>query len=294
MQHFSGSYVALVTPWNKDLSNVDYGALKELIDWHMECGTDGILPAGTTGESATLTPQEHKELVAKTVELVAGRAKVLAGAGSNSTNEAVALAKHAKASGADSILVITPYYNRPTPEGLYQHYGTVAEACDLPVMIYNVPSRTGTNILPETIIRINKSFPTVIGVKEASGSVDQSAQIINGCAMDVMSGDDSLALPIMAVGGTGVVSVIANIAPAETKQFMDAALAGDYVKAREWHHKLLPIMKACFVETNPAPAKTALEIMGRISGRMRLPMVELKPESRTVLEAALRKVGLVK
>ncbi len=294
MQHFSGSYVALVTPWNKDLSNVDYGALKELIDWHVESGTDGILPAGTTGESATLTPQEHKELVAKTVELVAGRAKVLAGAGSNSTNEAIALAKHAKAVGADSILVITPYYNRPTPEGLYQHYGAVAESCDLPVMIYNVPSRTGTNIMPDTIIRINKSFPTVLGVKEASGSVDQAAQIINGSDMDVMSGDDSLALPVMSVGGTGVVSVIANIAPAETKKFMDAANAGDYVAAREWHHKLMPIMKACFIETNPAPAKTALEIMGRISGRMRLPMVGLKPESLAVLQEALRKVGLVK
>lgn len=292
---FSGSYVALVTPWSKDLSNVDYGALKELIDWHVESGTDGILPAGTTGESATLTHKEHHELVEQTVKLVNGRCKVLAGAGSNSTNEAVSLAKHAKASGADSVLVITPYYNRPTPEGLYRHYGAVAEACDLPIMIYNVPSRTGTNILPDTIVRIFKDYPNVFGVKEASGSVDQSTQIVNGsdAKMDVMSGDDSLTLPVMAVGGTGVVSVIANIAPAQTKALTVAALAGDYAKAREMHHKLLPIMKACFVETNPAPAKTALQMMGRIAGHMRLPMVEPKPESQKIIMDALRKVGLV-
>ncbi|MCD7896744.1 MAG: 4-hydroxy-tetrahydrodipicolinate synthase [Planctomycetaceae bacterium] len=291
---FSGSYVALVTPWTKDLSGIDFAALKDLIDWHVESGTDGILPAGTTGESATLTHAEHRELVTKTVEYVAGRCKVLAGAGSNSTREVIDLAKHAKSAGADAALVITPYYNRPTPEGLYQHFKAVAEACDLPVMIYNVPSRTGTNILPDTVVRINKDCPTVCSIKEASGVVDQSSQIINASPVQVMSGDDALALPIMAVGGTGVVSVIANVAPAETKKFMDAALSGDYAAAREWHHKLLPLMKACFVEVNPAPAKAALEIMGRLSGRMRLPMVDIKPESRKVVEAALRKVGLVK
>ena len=291
---FTGSYVALVTPWNKDLSNIDFGALKDLIDWHVESGTDGILPAGTTGESATLTHKEQEELVRKTVEFVAGRCTVLAGAGSNSTNESVSLAKKAKDAGADSILVITPYYNRPTPEGLYRHFATVAENCDLPTMIYNVPARTGTNIMPETVLRINRDYPNIFGVKEASGSVDQSSQIINKSGMDVLSGDDSLTLPVMAVGGKGVVSVIANIAPAETKAMCAAALAGDFAKAREWHHKLLPIMKACFVETNPAPVKRALQIMGRIDGRMRLPMVDIMPESETVLIEALRKVGLVK
>ena len=291
---FSGSYVALVTPWTKDLSAIDFGALKDLIDWHVESGTDGILPAGTTGESATLTHAEQMELVTRTVELVNGRCKVLAGAGSNSTNESILLAKHAKTAGADSILVITPYYNRPTPEGLFRHFGAVAEACDLPTMIYNVPPRTGTNIMPETVVRINKAYPNVSAIKEASGVVDQSSQIIANSSMDVLSGDDSLALPIMAVGGRGVVSVIANIAPAETAAMCRAALAGDYQKARELHHKLMPIMKACFVETNPAPVKTALEIMGRCSGAMRLPMVGLLPESLKVLEAAIRKVGLVK
>ncbi len=290
---FSGSYVALVTPWTKDLSGIDFGALKALIDWHVESGTDGILPAGTTGESATLTHKEQEELIIQTVKLVGGRCKVLAGAGSNSTAEAVSLAKRAKAAGADSILVITPYYNRPTPEGLYRHFSTVADNCDLPLMIYNVPSRTGTNILPDTIARINRDHPGVCGVKEASGNVDQSSQLVNATRMDIMSGDDSLTLPIMAVGGTGVVSVIANIAPAETKKLAAAALAGDYAKAREWHHKLLPIMKACFVETNPGPVKAALRLMGRIDGRMRLPMVDPKPESEKVILEAIRKVGLV-
>ncbi len=292
--HFSGSYVALVTPWTKDLNGVDYAALKDLIDWHVASGTDGILPCGTTGESATLSHKEHEEMITKTVEFVNGRCKVLAGAGSNSTRESIGLAKHAKSVGADAILVITPYYNRPTPEGLYQHFGAVAESCDLPIMIYNVPSRTGTNILPDTVVRINKNYPQISSIKEASGVVDQSSQIINQSKVEVMSGDDSLTIPIMAVGGKGVVSVIANIAPAETKALVAAALAGDYAKAREWHHKLFPIMKACFVETNPAPVKTALGIMGRIDGRMRLPMVDPKPESRQVILDALRKVGLVK
>jgi 4-hydroxy-tetrahydrodipicolinate synthase len=291
---FTGSYVALVTPWNNDLSDIDYGALKDIIEWHVESGTDGILPAGTTGESATLTHDEQERLIQKTVEFVAGRCQVLAGAGSNSTTEAVSLAKRAKALGADSILVITPYYNRPTPEGLYRHFATVAENCDLPTMIYNVPSRTGTNILPDTVLRINREYPNIFGIKEASGVVDQSSQILNKSSMDVMSGDDSLTVPIMSVGGKGVVSVIANIAPAETKALTAAALAGDYVKAREWHHKLLPIMKACFVETNPAPVKTALQLMGRMNSRMRLPMVPLRPENEGVLLEALRKVGLVK
>ncbi|MDR1745071.1 MAG: 4-hydroxy-tetrahydrodipicolinate synthase [Planctomycetota bacterium] len=291
---FNGSYVALVTPWNNDLSGVDYGALKDIIDWQIESGTDGIVPAGTTGESATMTHEEHDKIIQKTVEFVAGRCKVLAGAGSNSTAESVSLAKRAQAAGADSILLITPYYNRPTPEGLYRHYAAVAESCDLPAMIYNVPSRTGTNILPETILRINRDFPAVFGVKEASGNVDQTSQIVNGSKMDVMSGDDSLTLPIMAVGGTGVVSVVANIAPAETKALVAAAAEGEYAKAREWHHRLLPIMKACFVETNPAPVKAALQIMGRMSGRMRLPMVDVSPQSGQVIVSALRKAGIVK
>lgn len=292
---FEGSYVALVTPWTNDLSNIDYHALKDLIEWHVQSGTDGILPAGTTGESATLTHDEQAELISKTVEFVNGRCKVLAGAGSNNTNESIFFAKHAQNAGADAILVITPYYNRPTPEGLYQHFANVAESCpDMPIMVYNVPSRTGTNIQPETVARINKAYPQVQAMKEASGSVDQSSQLINLTSMDVMSGDDSLTLPLMAVGGTGVVSVIANIAPAETKALTKAALDGDYAKAREWHHKLLPIMKACFVETNPGPVKAGLQILGKCSGAMRLPMVSPSPENQKILADAMRKAGIVK
>ena len=292
---FSGSYVALVTPWNKDLSDIDFGALKELVEWQIASGTDGIVPAGTTGESSTLSHKEQERLITETVKAVAGRCKVVAGAGSNRTDESLSLARHAKDAGADGILVITPYYNRPTPEGLYRHFGTVAENCDLPMMMYNVPTRTGTNMLPDTVVKIAKAFPSIVAIKEASGSVDQTSQIIAalGNKFEVVSGDDSLTLPLVSVGGKGVVSVVANLAPAEVKKMTIAALAGDFATARDWHYKLMPLMKACFVETNPAPTKAGLEMMGKISSRMRLPMVDPKPESKQIIMDALRKVGLV-
>ncbi len=290
---FSGSYVAIVTPWNKDLSSIDYGAYKELIEWQIASGTDGILPAGTTGESPTLSHAEHNELIAKTVEFVNKRCKVMAGAGSNSTAETLSLSKHAKQDGADSILVITPYYNRPTQQGLYRHFAAVAEQVDLPTMIYNIPSRTGVNMLPETVARVRRDFPQVRGIKESTGNVDQSSQLLALADMDIMSGDDSLALPIMSVGGTGVVSVIANIAPAETKQMITYAQNNDFAKAREMHMRLLPIMKACFIETNPGPVKAALRLMGKGTGSLRLPMVEPMPETEKALVEAMRKVGLV-
>ena len=292
---FAGSIVAMTTPWNDDLSNIDYGAVKDLVEWHIASGTDGIVPAGSTGESATLSHQEQGELIAKTVEFAAGRLKILAGAGSNRTDEAVSLAKAAKAAGADGILVITPYYNRPTPEGQYRHFGAIAEQCDLPMVIYNVPSRTGTNMLPDTIIRIARSFPTIKGIKEASGIIDQAGQIIDqlGDSFEVISGDDSLTVPMMSIGGRGVISVIANVAPAEVKAMTAAALAGDFAKAREWHYKLLPLMKACFIETNPGPVKTALSMLGRIRANLRLPLVEPQPECRQAITDAMRKAGLV-
>lgn len=290
---FSGSYVALVTPWTKDLSGIDYGALKELIDWHAASGTSGIVPAGTTGESPTLSHKEHRELVEKTISLAAGRVKVMAGACSNSTAESITMANDAKAAGADSVLVITPYYNRPTPEGQYRHFAAIAEACDLPAMIYNIPARTGTNSTPDLVVRVHKAYPHVRGVKEASGSIDQSSQILAHADMDVLSGDDSMALPVMAVGGRGVVSVIANILPKETAELCRLGLAGDFVRARELHYRLMPVMKACFVETNPAPVKTALQMMGKCFGGMRLPMVELRPESAKALEEAMKNVRVL-
>lgn len=292
---FEGSYVALITPWTKDLGGIDFEALKDLIEWHVASGTDGILPAGTTGESATLTHEEQAELIRRTVQYVAGRCKVLAGAGSNNTAESIFFAKTAKDAGADAILVITPYYNRPTPEGLYRHFGTVAEnSGGLPIMLYNVPSRTGTNIQPETVARINRDYPLVCAVKEASGSVDQSSHLVAMTKMDIMSGDDSLTLPVMSIGGTGVVSVVANIAPAEVKAMTKAALAGDYAKAREMHHKLLPLVKACFIETNPGPVKYGAQALGRCNGEMRLPMVAPAEPARKAMEEAMRNAGILK
>jgi dihydrodipicolinate synthase len=290
---FSGSYVAIVTPWTKDCSAIDYGAYKDLIEWQIASGTDGILPAGTTGESPTLTHEEHNRLIAKTVEFVAGRCKVMAGAGSNSTAETLSLARHAVADGVDSVLIITPYYNRPTQEGLYGHFAVVAEEVNVPIMIYNIPSRTGVNMLPETVARVYKAYPHVCGIKEATGNVDQASRLLSLVDMDVMSGDDSLALPIMSVGGTGVVSVIANIVPEETKRMVSHAADNDFAKAREIHYRLMPLMKACFVETNPGPVKAALRIMGKCDGALRLPMVEPCPESEKILRDALGKVDLV-
>lgn len=289
---FSGSYVALITPWTDDLSAIDHGAVKELVEWQIESGTDGILPAGTTGESPTLSHKEQGELIANVVKFAKGRCKIMAGAGSNSTAESISLAKAAKDAGADSILVITPYYNRPTPEGLYRHFEAVTKACDLPLMIYNIPGRTGVNMLPETVARVAKAFPSVRGIKEASGSVDQASQIIAMTDLDVLSGDDSLALPLMSVGGSGVVSVIANVVPAETRKMMADALAGDFAKAREMHHRLLPFMKACFIETNPGPVKAAMRILGKSNGKLRLPMAEARPETEQALREAMRKAGI--
>ena len=294
MTHFSGSYVAIVTPWNNDATAIDFGALKELIEFHAAAGTDGIVIPGTTGESATLTHPEQNELVRRVVEMVAGRMKVVAGAGSNSTAEAVLLAKAGKAAGADGLMVITPYYNRPTPEGLVRHFRAVGEATDLPIMAYNVPSRTGTNMLPPTVARIRKEVPTVVSLKEASGSVDQSSQILEISDIEIISGDDSLALPLMAVGAKGVVSVAANVMPTEIKKMVSAAQAGDYKTAREWHYKLLPLMRAVFFETNPGPAKAALRMMGRGNGVLRLPLCEMLPENESKLREVLKGYGLVR
>ncbi len=290
---FSGSYVALVTPWTDDGSRIDFGALADLVEFHVENGTDGILPAGTTGESATLTHEEQRELMAKMVELVNGRAKVLAGAGSNSTTEAVSLAKHAKEVGADGVLVITPYYNKPTPEGLYRHFAEVAGACGLPVMMYNVPGRTGTNMSPGTTARIYREVENVVAIKDATDNVDQANDLMSLCDIRVLSGADSLTYPLMALGGKGVVSVVANIVPAEMKALCQAAAQGDFAKAREIHFKLLPLMRAMFCETNPIPVKTATKLMGRTNGVLRLPLCELRPESLDRLTAALRDAGLV-
>lgn len=289
---FSGCYTALVTPWTEDGGALDVEKLRELIELQIEGGVAGVLPGGTTGESATLSHEEHRALVRHTVEIVNGRCKVLAGAGSNNTAEAVALARYAAEVGADAALVITPYYNKPTPEGQFRHFRTVAEACGIPVMLYNVPGRTGTNTSAATVARTFREVENVVAVKEASGDLSQICALRELCAIDIMSGEDGLTFPILCVGGQGVVSVVSNIAPAAMQALCDAATEGDLAKARELHYKLLPVVRACFLENNPMCVKTALRLLGRYGGAVRSPLCEVSPATEKAIGTALRGFGL--
>ena len=291
---FSGTHTALVTPWTGDLSAVDYETMGKLVDWQIDSGVNGLVIAGTTGESATLTHSEQEELIARSAEMVGRHRLVLAGSGSNNTVESKALAKAAMAAGADAILVITHYYNRPTQEGLFRHYAAMAETSSLPIMIYNVPARTGINILPETVARINREFPHVGAIKEASGNLDQISRLRQIAPdVQVLSGDDSITLPIMAVGGTGVVSVVSNLMPAAVSTMVATALRNDFAEAGNGHARLFPLMKACFVETNPGPVKAALRMMGKGNGLLRSPMTGPSPENEKIIFDALRQAGLV-
>ncbi|MEP9410215.1 MAG: 4-hydroxy-tetrahydrodipicolinate synthase [Candidatus Brocadia sp.] len=287
---FEGSFVALVTPFKN--GQIDYQKLKELVEFQIENGTNGIVPCGTTGESATLSFEEHERMIGEVVSMVGGRIQVLAGAGSNNTSEALRLTKHAKKVGADGALLITPYYNKPTPEGLFRHYKLIAEEVDIPIVIYNVPSRTGISILPETVARLSE-IKNIVGIKEASGSIDQTTQILQLCNITVLSGDDSLTLPIMAVGGKGVISVVANIVPADTAALTRYCLAGNFEAARKCHHKLFPLCKSMFIETNPIPVKTAMKLMGKINGEMRLPLCDMTKEHENQLVKTLKNYGLI-
>lgn len=286
---FTGSLVALVTPFKE--GKIDYQKLKELVEFHIKNGTSGIVPCGTTGESATLSFEEHEKLIGEVVSMVAGRIKVLAGAGSNNTSEALCLTRHAKKVGADGVLIITPYYNKPTPEGLYRHYKLIAEEVDIPIVLYNVPSRTGISLLPETVARLSE-IKNIVGVKEASGNIDQTTQILQLCNITVLSGDDSLTLPIMAVGGKGVISVVANIVPAETAALTQFCREGNFEAARKCHHKLFPLCKGMFIETNPIPVKTAMKLLGRLNGEMRLPLCDMTKEHEGQLAKILKEYGL--
>ncbi len=286
---FSGSIVALVTPFRN--GKVDYPTLEKLIEWHIKEGTDALLPCGTTGESATLTHQEHKEVIKFVVERARGRCKVIAGTGSNSTQEALKLTAFSKEVGADGALLITPYYNKPTQKGLYLHYEKIAREVDIPIVLYNVPSRTGINIAPETV-RDLSAIPNIVAIKEASGNLDQISKIIASSTLTVLSGDDSLTFPIMALGGKGVVSVAANIVPRKVKEMVHLFLKGDIESSRKLHYQLYPLFKVLFIETNPIPVKTALGMMGMLEPELRLPLCPLKEENKEVLKEVLHKLEI--
>jgi 4-hydroxy-tetrahydrodipicolinate synthase len=289
---FTGSLVAIVTPFRK--GKVDERALADLIEWQIASGTNGIVPCGTTGESATLSHDEHNRVIELTVEVVRRRVPVVAGTGSNSTDEAIALTRHAKQAGADGSLLITPYYNKPTQEGLYRHYRAVAEAVDLPLVLYNIPGRTGVNMLPATIARLT-ALPTIVGVKEGSGSVQQASDLVQMCGdrLTVLAGDDALTLPMMAVGGKGVITVTANIVPAEMAGLVKAFAEGKIEDARRIHFKLSPLFAALFFETNPIPVKEALSLMGKIDPELRLPLCPMAQDTREKLIQTLKDASLI-
>ena len=291
-EQFAGVTVALITPFRN--GEIDFEALKRLVDWHVEQGTDGLAPVGTTGESPTLDHDEHERVIAAVVERAAGRLKVMPGTGSNSTREAIRLTKFAKRAGADGALMVGPYYNKPTQEGYYRHFAAVAEACDLPIVLYNIPGRTGSNILPETIARMAE-VPTIVAVKEATGSLDQASQIAALTDLTILSGDDSLTLPILSVGGRGVVSVVGNVVPRDMMALVRAFDQGKVSEALRWHRKLFPLCRDMLgVATNPIPIKTAMKLLGRDTGELRLPMCPLDSAGEARVRQTLRDYGLLR
>ena len=288
-----GAMVAIVTPF-KD-GRVDEYGLVRLIEFQIDNGIDAIVPCGTTGESATLSYKEHERVIELTIDAVKGRVPVIAGRGTNSTEEAISLTKAAKKAGADAVLLITPYYNRPTQEGLFFHFKEIAKEVDIPQILYNVPSRTGVNLLPETVARLSK-IENIIGIKEASGSMRQVTEIIDMCGDDfvVLSGEDMNNFPIISVGGKGMISVVANVAPSDVANMWDAYEQNDYKKARELHYKTFPLSRDLFLETNPVPVKTALALMGMITGELRLPLAPMLETNKKKLEKTLKLYGLLK
>ena len=289
---FNGSIVAIVTPFKK--KKVDEAALGELIEFQLANGTHGILPCGTTGESPTLSHSEHQNVIKFTIDVVGKRVPVIAGTGSNSTEEAISLTQFAQSAGADASLVIAPYYNKPTQEGLYQHFKTVASSVEIPIIIYNVPGRTGVNVQPETVSRLNGDCKNIIGIKEASGSLEQASKILSLCGTDfiLLSGDDSINFPLLTIGGKGFITVTANVAPKDVAELYNRYSSGDIDGARELHYKLLPLNEALFLETNPVPVKRALALMGKIELGFRLPLCEMSKSNLDKLKSVLKNYGL--
>lgn len=290
---FSGAMTALVTPFKDNA--IDEEAFRALIEWQIAEGIHGLVPCGTTGESATLTHAEHERVIEICIDQAASRVPVLAGAGSNNTAEAISLARFAKNAGADGALLITPYYNKPTQQGLYEHYRAIAKAVDLPLVPYNVPSRTGCNMLPPTIARLAGEFPHIVGLKAATGDMKQASETLELCPprFGVISGDDFTAFPLLALGGKGVISVSSNIVPGQVAAMCSAAVSGKMDDARQAHHKLFPLTRALFIASNPIPVKTALAMMGKMTDEMRLPLCPLDSAQQEELKRVLGEYKLL-
>ncbi len=289
---FTGSLVALVTPFAN--GKVDYDSLEKLVEFQINSGTNGLVPCGTTGESPTLSTKEHKEVIKFVVKQAAGRIPVIAGTGSNCTEEAIELTAFAKEAGADATLQVSPYYNKPSQEGMYQHFKAIADAVDLPIILYNIPGRCVVNMEVDTIVRL-AAHKNIVAIKEATGKIDQASAIsISGCGLTILSGDDSLTLPLAAVGGQGVISVVANIVPVDVRKMTDAIAAGDFIEARKWHDKLFRMGSALLgLSTNPIPIKAAMAMLGMCQEELRLPMVPLDDAARIRLSAVLKDYGLI-
>jgi len=291
---FKGSFVAMVTPFTES-GKVDEKGINELVEFHIKNGTDGIVPCGTTGESPTLSHEEHKRVVEITINAVAGRIPVIAGTGSNSTWEALDLTSHAKEAGADGALIVVPYYNKPTQRGLYLHYKEIADNVDIPIIVYNVPSRTGVNLLPETLAKLAE-LKNIVAVKEASGNLEQMAQIVELCGdkITLLSGDDKLILPVLSIGGKGVISVVANIIPADVANMVREFEKGNYQTAQNiFISKVYPLSSAMFYETNPIPVKTSVQLMGLPAGNLRLPLTPMSDDNLAKLKSDLVKFNLL-
>ena len=289
---FKGSLVAIVTPFVN--GKLDEKRFNSLLEFQIKNGTSGIVPCGTTGESATLSLKEHERVVEITVQTVAGRVPVIAGAGSNNTAEAIRLTRYAKSAGADGVLLISPYYNKPTQKGIYLHFKAIAEEVDIPIVLYNIASRTGINIEPDTVAKLAQ-IKNIVAIKEASGNLSQMAQIVKVCGDNIalISGDDALTLPVLSIGGIGVISVVANIVPAQTAQLIKLFEDGKIKEAREVYYQLLPLVKAMFIETNPGPVKQALGMMGKISPELRLPLSPMLPDNEEKLRQVLKEYRLI-
>lgn len=290
-EQFAGLTVAIVTPFKN--GKVDEAALKKMVDWQVAQGTNGLCPVGTTGESPTLSTEEHERVIAIVCQHAAGRIKVMAGTGSNSTDEAVELTRFAKSVGADGAMMVAPYYNKPTGEGFYQHYLKVAESVDIPIILYNIPGRTAKNMEPDVVARIAE-IPNVVAIKEATGSMDQASQTLAQTNLTVLSGDDSLTLPLMAMGASGIVSVVGNIVPADMLQLLKAFKAGNLAEAQRWHFKLFALCRDMLgIATNPIPVKIAMKMLGRDTGELRLPLTPLSESEEARLRKTLTSYGLL-